>query len=107
MSYCRWSTDNFNCDFYCYESDEGFVTHIAAKRRRIWLRVLLRGIKQNRDWFTRIEDKLPKTLMLNHIKHEWAGKSFVDETEAEMFARIRLGVKTGLHCPKSVYEEQT
>lgn len=37
MSYCRWSSDNFQCDLYCYESGDGdgsvWVTHVARSRR--------------------------------------------------------------------------
>lgn len=33
MSYCRWSSDDFQCDLYCYEStDGGWVTHVAGNR---------------------------------------------------------------------------
>jgi len=32
MSYCRWSSDNFNCDIYAYESDDGFVIHVGTGR---------------------------------------------------------------------------
>jgi hypothetical protein len=32
MSYCRWSTDLFRCDVYVYESDEGWVTHVAGRK---------------------------------------------------------------------------
>ncbi|WP_236175371.1 hypothetical protein [Pseudomonas pseudonitroreducens] len=33
MSYCRWSSDDFLCDVYVYESiDGGFATHVAANR---------------------------------------------------------------------------
>jgi hypothetical protein len=32
MSYCRWSTNNFQCDAYVYESDDGWVLELAAKR---------------------------------------------------------------------------
>jgi len=32
VSYCRWSSDRFQCDVYVYESDSGFVTHIATRR---------------------------------------------------------------------------
>jgi hypothetical protein len=33
MSYCRWSSDNFHCDLYCYEDvGGGFTTHVAANR---------------------------------------------------------------------------
>ncbi len=31
MSYCRWSSDNWKCDLYCYECADGvFVTHVAS-----------------------------------------------------------------------------
>lgn len=32
MSYCRWSSDDFGCDLYCYESESAFVTHVASRR---------------------------------------------------------------------------
>lgn len=32
MSYCRWSSDNWKCDLYCYEG-HAFITHVAGRRR--------------------------------------------------------------------------
>lgn len=33
MSYCRWSSDDFGCDLYCYEdTNGGWTTHVAGKR---------------------------------------------------------------------------
>lgn len=32
MSYCRWSSDNWRSDVYCYESDQGYMTHVASNR---------------------------------------------------------------------------
>jgi hypothetical protein len=32
MSYCRWSSDNWKSDIYCYEAD-CFYIEIAARRR--------------------------------------------------------------------------
>lgn len=33
MSYCRWSSDNWSCDVYCYEDcSGGFTTHVAWNR---------------------------------------------------------------------------
>lgn len=33
MSYCRWSSNNFKCDVYCYESVHGcFTIHVASNR---------------------------------------------------------------------------
>lgn len=33
MSYCRFSSDDFQCDLYCYGGQRGYVTHVAASRR--------------------------------------------------------------------------
>lgn len=36
MSYCRFSTDSYRCDLYCYEDVHGhFVTHVAARRHTL------------------------------------------------------------------------
>jgi hypothetical protein len=36
MSYCRFSTDDFTCDVYCYEScGGGWDIHVAAVRHRL------------------------------------------------------------------------
>jgi hypothetical protein len=36
MSYCRFSTNDFTCDVYCYEScDGGWDIHVAAVRHRL------------------------------------------------------------------------
>jgi len=33
MSYCRWSSDDFHCDIYCYEHVGGYwVIHVAGNR---------------------------------------------------------------------------
>ena len=33
MSYCRFSSEGFQCDVYVYESNEGWITHVASRRR--------------------------------------------------------------------------
>lgn len=33
MSYCRWSSDNFACDVYCYaDVSGGYTTHVAGNK---------------------------------------------------------------------------
>jgi len=33
MAYCRWSSDDWSCDIYCYEDCwGGFTTHVAGNR---------------------------------------------------------------------------
>ena len=35
MSYCRWSSDFFECDVYVYEDvSGGWTTHVAGRRRK-------------------------------------------------------------------------
>lgn len=35
MSYCRWSTNHFECDVYVYEhAYGGWTTHVAGRRRK-------------------------------------------------------------------------
>jgi hypothetical protein len=32
MSYCRWSSEDYRCDLYCYETGSQFVTEVASHR---------------------------------------------------------------------------
>lgn len=32
VSYCRWSSDDWQCDVYVYESARGYEIHVAANR---------------------------------------------------------------------------
>lgn len=32
MSYCRWSSDDFDCDLYAYEAQDGYTIHVASRR---------------------------------------------------------------------------
>jgi hypothetical protein len=33
MSYCRWSSLNWKCDLYVYDSGGVWITHVAGRRR--------------------------------------------------------------------------
>lgn len=34
MSYCRFSSDNFQSDVYCYATDGGYVVQVAENRHK-------------------------------------------------------------------------
>lgn len=35
MSYCRWSSDDFECDLYCYADVRGgYTTHVAGRDKK-------------------------------------------------------------------------
>ena len=63
MSYCRWSSDDFKCDLYCYASSEGYTTHIANNR--------VIGEVPHIDW----ESFLDKRV---------SAKEFADQYQAQM-----------------------
>lgn len=119
MSYCRWSSDDYQCDVYVYESDRGFETHVAARRRVF--KVPLPPpepftIENVVAWHARYKAVL--ALMDDEASCEWvnlpeavAGESFTDATAGECADRLeRLRDEYGLNVPQyavdSLREEQ-
>ena len=110
MSYCRWSTDNFNCDLYCYEDcSGGYTTHVAGNRQRIWVKLL--------SWLT---DKrcdigpykirmsrfdlwgLPHRLTHKKIRLLEVGETFNDATLESFYERIKSLIELGYKVPDYV-----
>lgn len=111
MSYCRWSTDDFLCDLYCYESDEGFVTHIAANRP-IWGDKRPDPVPFNNEtigdgsWLARrnlVMDLLDE-INREPVDPEYAGKHYLDDTLEEFLARLISLKNAGLSFPDYVIE---
>jgi hypothetical protein len=110
MSYCRWSSDQFKSDIYCYESDHGFVIHVAAARlvsdrprpeRKAdavsmddpnWVQLSLE------DWhaFSAWCDAARR----EPIKLEHAGEQFVEATACECADRLRQLRELGYYVPQ-------
>lgn len=90
MSYCRFSSDNFCCDAYVYESCEGgFATHIASRRVPPGsppdpLTVFL-STKSQEDYEAAIKavNAWRKTITLEKIDHPEAGAFFNHGTARE------------------------
>lgn len=62
MSYCRWSSDDYQCDIYAYEAEDGFVVHVASSRKR-FIEPLPEPISPSQDfdgWFARQREKVKK-----------------------------------------------
>jgi hypothetical protein len=97
MAYCRFSSDNFGCDLYCYESAEGYVTHVASNRivgvpPEIDLaRASLEAIAERSRFFARCERK--------RIGLPCDGQRFVDGSLGEMIARVEGLLALGYRVP--------
>jgi len=100
MSYCRWSTDNFRCDLYCYEDvSGGWTTHVAGRRRT--------------PEYTDFDSKLTSN---SNEYAEWGAKSFApigllcdgqtfnDLTLEDFLARVTSLRGMGYIVPDSVFK---
>lgn len=118
MSYCRWSSDNFRCDLYCYEDvSGGYTTHVAG-RRRLGLDTLppspyddeafeLIRQKKNDEWEARYKayDKALNALEFEDITLPHAGLTFNDP-DLETFKMRLLSLRSlGYRFPDYVLEE--
>lgn len=68
MSYCRWSSDHFECDVYVYESSQGWVTHIAGRRRKAKLPDHIKAMFPD-NW--QAEGAVDKYMAAKEAEKEW------------------------------------
>jgi hypothetical protein len=94
MSYCRWSSDDFQCDVYVYEDCAGgFTTHVAG-RRHVFKEPLPPVVpmdeKLKDEYFERYEkvNKMLDEANLVDIELPYAGESFNDDTAGECADRL-------------------
>ena len=109
MSYCRFSSDDYRCDLYCYESAQGFVTHVAGLRSVLTkpLPPPVNSLDDPDAWFKR-HDAVMKIVDRSKrvpigLAHD--GETFVDATEEAMFERIRYLAGVGYNVPAELLDE--
>lgn len=110
MSYCRWSSDQFRSDIYCYESNDGFVIHVAAARL-----VSDQPRPERKAGAVSIDDPSWVQLSVDDwnaysawsdaarrepIRLEHAGEQFVEATAGECADRLRQLRALGYHVPQ-------
>jgi hypothetical protein len=122
MSYCRWSSDDFQCDVYVYEDVAGcWTTHIASRRRHIPDDVLASFpvVDENdfmswhvrhravMDWLSETKDHA-QLITLDHMPS--SGETFHDDTPGECADRLEALRAEGFNVPQyaidSLREEQ-
>lgn len=109
MSYCRWSSDDFQCDLYCYAAvGGGYVTHVAAMKR-ILKEELPPPIEFNDDpdgWVARngAVIRIAENADLVPIGLPCDGKCYTDETLAEFRDRVACLIDVGYRAPSYVLE---
>lgn len=110
MSFCRFSSDNWRCDVYCYEHvDGGFTTHVAGNR-------IVGDIPTEPSWDL-LKDN-PDQFMVEHnavmafletckrdpigLPHD--GAHFNDATLGDMRATLQMLKAEGYNVPAFVFD---
>ena len=107
MSYCRFSSDNFSCDLYCYQSDRGYTTHVAGNR-------ILGNIPKLPPFEFRLMDEFIDAQLKQHeflvtakrepITLTHSGESFDDPTLEDFLARLLMLRELGYSFPDHVLD---
>lgn len=107
MSYCRWSSDNWRCDLYCYGSSQGYETHVAGNR-------VVGDIPQeprwdeeiNEEWMARHKAVMTflDTAERKPIGGPFDGASFTDETLEAFHGRLLALRAAGYRFPDYVLD---
>lgn len=115
MAYCRWSTDNFRCDLYCYESVGGYyATHVANMKWKEGYPLDPPAECYKNGRYSRGEDAEADRLYdETDRKNEQGrepiggphdGESFRDDTLEEFRDRLKYLRKCGYRFPKEVFD---
>ncbi len=106
MSYCRFSSDDYQCDVYCYEDvSGGFTTHVAGSRPvldgtlpppvpfdRENIAAFMARHEKAMAWLERAE--------LRDIDLPHAGECFNDPDAASAAARLQMLKDAGYNVPQ-------
>lgn len=107
MSYCRWSSDNWKSDIYCYEGvDNKIHIHVAASKRlnvpeANWTED--KPIEQYMEEL-RIQSEYLKTAELVPIGLTWDGDSFECDGYQEALDVLLHLQDQGYHVPQFAIE---
>ena len=110
MSYCRWSSDDWQCDIYAYEDVYGGYSIHVASNRRVNIENIPKAdhIKDIPKWIEAHKKQmewLDKNNELKKIGLPYDGESF-REPNLESFKKRMLQLrKTGYNFPDYVLEQ--
>ena len=115
MSYCRWSTNDFQCDLYCYEGcDDLYHTHVAGNRVHWKIElppkeeIFFKNGRMNKSALRRDTQRFVDVLKLLNdetaydrlpIGLPYDGETFTDETPEQFMETLRLLKEAGYRFP--------
>jgi len=108
MSYCRFSTDDFNYDVYVYQSERGYVVHIAENRyvfdRSLLPKVTLKSTQEEHYERNKLLSQLVANSERVKIGLEYDGQTFTfGDLDQLYYFLIKLYMK-GYNIPNSCFD---
>lgn len=110
MAYCRWSSNDFQCDLYVYESDYGWHIHVAG-RRHVFDRAQLPPPVSPADdpeaWVERhqVLMGLIRDAELMPIGGPYDGENYLEDSPGAAADRVEMLMDAGYVVPEYVAEE--
>ena len=109
MSYCRFSTDDFQCDVYVYESEDGLVTRVA-RNRIIYIDPLPPRIELTSETATEWFDRYEQVVAIMERSERRAiglphdGDDFLDDDAEACAERLEYLKVTGYIVPQKAID---
>lgn len=112
MSFCRWSSMNWQCDLYSYESAEGIVTHVANQRivgevPKVDSSLFLNFTDENSEKYfeqQKAQFDFLETAERRPIGLKYDGQTFYDDKET-FLARLNMLREEGYRFPEITQED--
>lgn len=108
MAYCRWSTDDFQCDLYCYEdASGGYTTHVAALRHVYKTPLpppIILSSNNAEEWFERYKKVQQMIGIADRVEIGLPcdGETFNDPDIESFIARIKMLREMGYKAPDDI-----
>lgn len=105
VSYCRFSTDGFQCDLYVYESAEGYMIHTAQNRIVGEVPRMPSIFDVTAEEWTRQHRKqmeFIRTAKREKIEGEFANNTFIERDLEDAIARLEMLRAAGFRFPDDV-----
>ena len=108
MSYCRWSSNNWDCDLYCYaDVYGGYTTHVASLRHKGPIPELPDVRKVSKKEWQAAYNAQHRALNEDNLKPiglPYDGQSFNDADLQSFLDRVLMLKEVGYHVPDYVIE---
>lgn len=107
MSYCRWSSDDWMCDLYVYEAEDGFYIHVASNKYVTEIPKVPGWNEVSSDeWFKAYQKQMSVVEVAESkpIGGIYDGQTFVCDTAQATLDKLKDIKEHGYNVPQFVFD---